>query len=612
MTTTPKPQPSSSPARQAMDGMTAAAWAAYALSDAAVIYPITPASRMAETVESWAAAGRLNLFGQPVAVKEMQSEKGVAGALHGSLAGGALTSTFTASQGLMLMIPNMYKIAGELLPGVFHITGRSLAAHALSIFGDHQDIMAVRATGVAMLASASVQECELLPGVFHITGRSLAAHALSIFGDHQDIMAVRATGVAMLASASVQECMDLPGVFHITGRSLAAHALSIFGDHQDIMAVRATGVAMLASASVQECMDLSLVAHLSAIDGSLPFAHFFDGFRTSDEIATIETISPEAMAGLVDWNKVREFRARAMDPEHPEIRGTAQNPDIYFQNREAANRYYDALPAIVENNMARVAALTGRSYHAFDYVGAPDAERVVVTMASSCSVVEQTVRALNAQGEKVGLIKVRLYRPFDAERFGAALPASTRVVCALDRTKEPGSQGEPLLQDVCCALMSLGRDDVRAIGGRYGLSSKDFTPTMARAVFDNMKADPMKTRFTVGIDDDVTHLSLPLGPTLDPLEGRGLTQCIFYGFGSDGTVGASKEAAKIVSDGTGAYVQEYSWFDSKKSGGRNTRGSTPRSRAVSPSPTCAWAPTPSTPPTSSTTPTTWPATRTSM
>ncbi len=473
MTTTPNPQPSSSPARQAMDGMTAAAWAAYALSDAAVIYPITPASHMAETVESWAAAGRLNLFGQPVAVKEMQSEKGVAGALHGSLAGGALTSTFTASQGLMLMIPNLYKIAGELLPGVFHVTSRSLAAHALSIFGDHQDIMAVRATGVAMLASASVQEC----------------------------------------------------------------------------------------------MDLSLVAHLSAIDGSLPFAHFFDGFRTSDEIATIETIAPEAMAALVNWDKVREFRARAMDPEHPEIRGTAQNPDIYFQNREAANRYYDALPAIVENNMARVAALTGRSYHTFDYVGAPDAERVVVTMASSCAVVEQTVRSLNAQGEKVGLVKVRLYRPFDTERFGAALPASARVVCALDRTKEPGSQGEPLLQDVCCALMSLGRGNVRAIGGRYGLSSKDFTPTMARAVFDNMKADPMKARFTVGIDDDVTHLSLELGPTLDPLQGRGLTQCIFYGFGSDGTVGASKEAAKIVSDGTGAYVQEYSWYDSKKSGG---------------------------------------------
>ena len=474
MTTACNPQPSS-PVRQAMDGMTAAAWAAYALSDAAVIYPITPASHMAETVESWAAAGKLNLFGQPVAVKEMQSEKGVAGALHGSLAGGALTSTFTASQGLMLMIPNMYKVAGELLPGVFHITSRSLAAHALSIFGDHQDIMAVRATGVAMLASASVQEC----------------------------------------------------------------------------------------------MDLSLVAHLSAIDGSLPFAHFFDGFRTSDEIATIETIPPETMATLVNWDKVREFRARAMDPEHPAIRGTAQNPDIYFQNREAANRYYDALPAIVEKNMARVAAVTGRNYHAFDYVGAPDAERVVVTMASSCAVVEETVRWLNAQGEKVGLIKVRLYRPFDAERFGAVLPASARVVCALDRTKEPGSQGEPLLQDVCCALMTLGRGNVRAIGGRYGLSSKDFTPTMAKAVFDNMQLSPdaMKTRFTVGIDDDVTHLSLDLGPTLDPLEGRGLTQCIFYGFGSDGTVGASKEAAKIVSDGTGAYVQEYSWFDSKKSGG---------------------------------------------
>ena len=480
---------------KAMDGMTAAAVAAYALSDAAVIFPITPASHMAETVERWASEGRLNFFGQTVDVKEMQSEKGVAGALHGVLAGGGLGTTITDSQGLMLMIPNMYKISGE----------------------------------------------------------------------------------------------NLPGVFHVTTRSLSAHALSIFGDHQDIMAVRQTGVAMLGSSSVQDCLDLSLVAHLSAIEGSLPFVHFFDGFRTSDEVETIEVVDAEAMRPLVNWDAIRAFRARAMEPERPAIRGTAQNPDIYFQNREAANPLYDALPGIVQANMDKVAALTGRQYHLFDYVGAPDAERVVVTMASSCDVVDEVVRYLTARGEKVGLVKVRLFRPFSAEHLLAALPASTRVVTALDRTKEPGSQGEPLFQDVALAVLGSGRD-IAVLGGRYGLSSKDFTPTMAKAVFDNMAAPgspvaagagagaagsagaadsaapAMKRRFTVGIDDDVTHLSLPLGPAIHTFPGHA-RQCVFYGFGSDGTVGANKQAARIVGDHAGKYAQDYAWFDSRKSGG---------------------------------------------
>ncbi len=461
-----------SPNRNVMTGMTAAAYAAYALSDAAMIFPITPASHMAETIESWAVAEKKNLFGQTVDVQEMQSEKGASGAMHGCLSGGALTSTFTASQGLMLMIPNMYKISGEMLPGVFHITGRSLAAHALSIFGDHQDIMAVRATGVAMLASTSVQEC----------------------------------------------------------------------------------------------MDLSLVAHLSAIQGSLPFAHFFDGFRTSDELATIDVIEQEQMRDLVDWDAVARFRKSCMEPERPLVRGTAQNSDVYFQYREAPNVYYDALPGIVQENMDKVAKLTGRTYHLFDYYGAPDAERVIVSLASSCDVVTKAVDYLNARGEKVGLIKVRLYRPFSMEHFVSAIPASTKIISVLDRTKEPGSQGEPLLQDVCTAILSSGKSDIRVVGGRYGLSSKDFTPAMACAVYDNMKAADPKTRFTVGITDDVTNLSLPIGEPIDIVP-KGMVQCMFYGFGSDGTVGANKEATKIVGNYSGKYAQGYSWFDSKKSGG---------------------------------------------
>ena len=460
-----------SPQLQAMDGMTAAAQAAYALSDAAFIYPITPASRMAETVERWACDGRLNFFGSPVEVKEMQSEKGVAGALHGALAGGALTSTFTASQGLMLMIPNLYKLSGELLPGVLHVTCRSLSAHALSIFGDHQDIMAIRATGLAMLASATVQEC----------------------------------------------------------------------------------------------MDLSWVAHLSAIDGSVPFVHFFDGFRTSDAIETIETIDPEAMKPLVDWDKVRAFRQRCLEPERPQVRGTAQNPDIYFQNREAANPYYDKLPALVQANMDKLAKLSGRQYHLFDYTGAPDATHVIVTMASSAQVVAQTVAQLQHEGHKVGVVAVRLYRPFSAAHLMDALPQTVQCISVLDRTKEPGSLGEPLFEDVALAVLSSGRA-IKVFGGRYGLSSKDFTPAQVKAVFDNMDSSSPKERFSVGITDDVTYLSLPVG---EPFQvGKApKSQAVFYGFGSDGTVGASKQAARILSQEQGAYVQEYSWFDSKKSGG---------------------------------------------
>lgn len=460
-----------------LSGMQAASYAAYALSDLATIFPITPASHMSEQIEAWSAAGKKNLMGQEVVVKEMQSEKGASGAMHGALSGGALASTFTASQGLMLMIPNMYKMSGEMLPGVLHITCRSLSAHALSIFGDHQDLMAIRATGVAMLGSASVQEC----------------------------------------------------------------------------------------------MDLSLVAHLSAIDGSLPFVHFMDGFRTSDEIESIEVIGQDDMGTLVDWQKVKAFRDSAMDPLHPMIRGTAQNSDIYFQNREAPNRFYDALPDIVQANMDKVGKLTGRSYKLFDYVGAPDAERVIVTMGSSCDVVDETVRYLVGKGEKVGVVKVRLFRPFAPEKLMEAVPATTKVLCALDRTKEPGSQGEPLLQDVVMAVFGSGRTGIEVIGGRYGLSSKDFTPTMTKAVFDNMAkvaagdADA-KRRFTVGIDDDLTHTSLPEADYIDTLP-AGMSQAVFYGFGSDGTVGASKQAARLLGQNAGKWVQEYSWFDSKKSGG---------------------------------------------
>ena len=454
-----------------IDGNTAASHVAYAFSDVAAIYPITPSSPMAEVADDWAANGRKNLFGQEVRIAEMQSEGGAAGAVHGSLKAGALTTTFTASQGLLLMIPNMYKISGELLPGVFHVSARALAAHALSIFGDHSDVMSCRQTGFAMLASASVQEV----------------------------------------------------------------------------------------------MDLALVAHLSAIKGSVPFLHFFDGFRTSHEVQKIEMIDYEDMDRLLDRDAVARFRARALNPEHPHQGGTAQNPDIYFQGREAANRYYDAIPAIVQHYMDEVGKITGRSYRLFDYVGAADAENVIVVMGSGADVCEETVNYLNAQGQKLGVLKVRLYRPFAAEKFIEALPAGCKRIAVLDRTKEPGSLGEPLYQDVVNALAEAGRSDIVVVGGRYGLGSKEFTPSMVNAVYENLDG-ALKNHFTVGIEDDVTHLSLKVTKQVNAAP-EGTIACKFFGLGSDGTVGANKNSIKIIGDHTDMYAQGYFSYDSKKSGG---------------------------------------------
>ena len=372
--------------KMTIDGNTAVSHIAYAFSDVAAIFPITPSSPMAEAVDEWAAHGRLNLFGQTVHVHEMQSEAGAAGAVHGSLVAGALTTTYTASQGLLLMIPNMYKISGELLPGVFHVSARALAAHALSIFGDHSDVMACRQTGFAMLASNSVQEA----------------------------------------------------------------------------------------------MDMALVAHLSAIEASVPFLHFFDGFRTSHEVQKITAIDYDEIRPYVNFKKIEEFRARALNPEHPVEGGTAQNPDVYFQNREAANKFYLAAPAIVEEQMKVVEKITGRKYNLFDYVGAPDAERVIIAMGSGCEAIEETIDRMNGEGEKVGLIKVRLYRPFSVEHFLKAIPASCKKIAVLDRTKEPGSLGEPLYLDICTALREAGMNDISVVGGRYGLGSKEFNPPWSR------------------------------------------------------------------------------------------------------------------------------------
>ncbi|MDR3176633.1 MAG: pyruvate:ferredoxin (flavodoxin) oxidoreductase [Desulfovibrio sp.] len=452
-----------------MDGNTAAAYVAYALSDTAAIFPITPSSAMAEVVDEWSAEGKKNIFGQCVQVREMQSEAGAAGAVHGALAGGALTSTFTASQGLLLMIPNMYKIAGELLPGVFHVSARSLAMPSLSIFGDHQDVMATRQTGFAMLASASVQEC----------------------------------------------------------------------------------------------MDLALVAHLSAIEGSVPFLHFFDGFRTSHEINKIKVISYEDIAGLVNYEKIAEFRKAAMDPRHPTIRGTVQNPDIYFQGRERVSPYYRELPGIVAAQMEKIGRLTGRFYKPFDYSGRPDAEHVVVAMCSGCEAVEEYIN--HSAGEKFGLIKARLFRPFSAERLLAVLPESAKTVTVLDRCKESGAPGDPLFLDVNAALSESGRR-ARVLAGRFALGSKEFSPAEVKAVFDNMRLDQPKNHFTVGIHDDVSGSSLPLGPAPDTVP-AGTVQCKFFGLGADGTVGANKQAIKIIGDNTDLYAQGYFAYDSKKSGG---------------------------------------------
>ncbi|MEG1923420.1 MAG: pyruvate:ferredoxin (flavodoxin) oxidoreductase [Clostridia bacterium] len=454
-----------------IDGNTAASHVAYAFSDVAAIYPITPSSPMAEVADEWASAGRTNLFGQKLHIAEMQSEAGAAGALHGSLAAGAMTTTFTASQGLLLMIPNMYKIAGELLPCVFHVSARALAAHALSIFGDHADVMACRQTGFAMLASNSVQEA----------------------------------------------------------------------------------------------MDMALVAHLSTLEAKVPFLHFFDGFRTSHEVSKIEEISYEDMDKLLDRKYVEEFRARALNPEHPELRGTAQNPDIYFQNREAANKYYLSTPAIVEKYMQQVGELTGRHYNLFDYVGAKDAEHIVIMMGSGAGATEETVDYLNKKGEKIGLVKVHLYRPFSVEKFVAAIPQSVKVITVLDRTKEPGSLGEPLYLDVVTALTQAGRQ-IKTVGGRYGLGSKEFTPSMVLAVYNNMKNANIKNHFSVGINDDVTNESLPIDEQIDVAQ-AGTTRCKFYGLGSDGTVGANKNSIKIIGDHTDLYAQGYFEYDSKKSGG---------------------------------------------
>jgi pyruvate-ferredoxin/flavodoxin oxidoreductase len=456
---------------QTIDGNTAATHVAYSMSEVAAIYPITPSSPLGEIADQWAAKGRKNIFGQVVNIKQMQSEAGAAGAVHGSLAAGAITSTFTASQGLLLKVPNMYKIAGELLPSVFHVTARSLSAHALSIFGDHQDVMACRQTGFAMIASNSVQEAQ----------------------------------------------------------------------------------------------DLALVAHLATIEGRVPFLHFYDGFRTSHEIQKIEMIDPEDMKALLNMEKVREFKNRAVNPEHPDTRGTAQNPDIYFQGREASNKYYQAIVPIVKEYMKKVGDLTGRPYKPFDYVGCPNAERVIVAMGSSCEAIEESINKLNKDDERLGLVKVRLYRPFDIPSFLETIPSTVQTLCVLDRTKEPGAIGEPLYQDVCTAFMEHG-EAPKIIGGRYGLSSKEFNPNMIKAVYDNMKALQPKNHFTVGIIDDVTHTSLDVGKGFNPAP-EGTIEAKFWGLGADGTVGANQSAIAIIGDNTDKYAQGYFAYDSKKSGG---------------------------------------------
>ncbi len=456
---------------ETMDGNMAAAMASYYFSEVAAIYPITPSSPMAELVDQWATQGRKNLFGSPVRLIEMQSEGGAAGTLHGSLQSGALTSTYTSSQGLLLMIPNLYKVAGELLPGVLHVSARSLSSNALSIFGDHQDVMSIRQTGVALLASGSVQEC----------------------------------------------------------------------------------------------MDLGCIAHLSALSARIPFVHFFDGFRTSHEIQKIEVMDPELLREILDWEALGQFRAHALNPDHPVLRGTTQNPDIFFQEREAVNPFYDRVPETVQRYMDQIGVQTGRHYHLFDYYGAPDAEIVVVAMGSSCEVIRETIKYLNAGGAKYGLIQVRLYRPFSAKHFLAALPDGVKTVVVLDRTKEPGAVGEPLYQDVRAALYE-AESRPAVLGGRYGLASKDFAPREVIAVLKNAESSKPVNGFTVGIIDDVTGLSLPVeeSPSTVP---AGTTACKFWGYGSDGTVSANKSAIKIIGDNTDKKVQAYFAYDSKKSGG---------------------------------------------
>lgn len=454
-----------------MDGNEAAAYVSYAFTEVAAIYPITPSSPMAELVDVWSAQGKKNLFGQPVRVTEMQSEAGAAGAVHGSLQGGALTTTYTASQGLLLMIPNMYKISGELLPGVFHVSARAIAAHALSIFGDHQDVMATRQTGFAILASSSVQEI----------------------------------------------------------------------------------------------IDLGSIAHLAAIKSRIPFLHFFDGFRTSHEINKVELIEYEEFDKLLDYEAVNEFRNRSLNPERPVVRGTAQNPDIYFQERESINPFYEKVPDIVEEYMQEISKITGREYHPFNYYGAKDAEYAIVAMTSGCNVIEETVDYLIGKGEKVGLIKVHLYRPFSEKYFFNVLPETVKKIAVLDRTKEPGAVGEPLYEDVKSLFYDKEYRPV-IVGGRYGLGSKDVRPSQIIAVFNNLKKDNPKNHFTIGIVDDVTDTSLPDEDIVDTSPEETIS-CKLWGLGSDGTVGANKMAVKIIGDKTDLYTQGYFSYDSKKSGG---------------------------------------------
>jgi len=456
------------------DGNYAAAHIAYMFSEVAAIYPITPSSTMAEYVDEWSAYGRKNIFGETVRVVEMQSEGGAAGAMHGSMQAGALTTTYTASQGLLLMIPNMYKMAGELLPAVFHVSARSLAAQALSIFGDHSDIYSTRQTGFAMLATGSVQEI----------------------------------------------------------------------------------------------MDIAGIAHLAAIRSRVPFMHFFDGFRTSHEIQKVEYPSNEDLAKLIDYDALKEFRERALNPEHPVTRGTAQNPDIYFQSREAANLFYDAVPDIVEDYMQQISKATGREYHPFTYYGAKDAENIVVAMGSITETLKEVIDHLNAKGEKLGLISVHLYRPFSPKYFFNVLPESVKRICVLDRTKEPGATGDPLYLDIRDIFYDRANKPI-IIGGRYGLSSKDTTPAMMISVFNNLKMNEPKNHFTVGIVDDVSFTSLPLLPEID-LSDEGTYQAKFFGLGSDGTVGANKNSIKIIGENTDKYAQAYFAYDSKKSGGITT------------------------------------------
>ena len=458
---------------KSMDGNEAAAHVSYAFTEVAGIYPITPSSPMADHVDQWAAQGRKNIFGTPVNVVEMESEAGASGTVHGSLGAGALTTTYTASQGLLLMIPNMYKIAGE----------------------------------------------------------------------------------------------GLPGVFHVSARTVATHALNIFGDHSDVMACRQTGFAMLAEGNVQEVMDLSPVAHLAAIEGKVPFLNFFDGFRTSHEIQKVAVWDYADLKDMCDMDAVQAFRDHALNPEHPHARGSHENGDIFFQHREACNTAYNELPAVVEKYMGKINEKLGTDYGLFNYYGAPDADRVVVCMGSFCDVLEEVIDYLNAHGEKVGLVKVRLYRPFSIKHFVDVLPATVEKIAVMDRTKEPGSIGEPLYQDVVSALYEAGKTGIKVVGGRYGLGSKDTPPSSAFAVFEELKADEPKREFTIGIVDDVTNLSLPEAEETPNTAAPGTIECKFWGLGGDGTVGANKNSIKIIGDHTDKYVQAYFQYDSKKTGG---------------------------------------------